>query len=174
MPVTVANPGATSSTWSLSTTLPATGGYFMQLRVDDAAGNQNATPKPGRTFSAVAASGDTATPTGTITAPAANATVPAPVTITGTAADDNGVANVKLGIRQNNTNLWWNGTAWQTTATKVNATLANPGATIDDLELHAAGPAAGGYGFSTDITDTAGKLATGTGKPTWRNFNVAG
>ncbi len=168
----VASPGATSSGWSFSTTLPATGGYFIQVRVDDATGNQNATPKPGRSFSAVAA-GDTATPTGTITAPANAAAVPAPVTITGTAADDTGVASVKLGIRQNGTNLWWNGTAWQATAIKVNATLGTPNGTSTTWS-YTISPTAGSYGFSTDITDIAGKLATGAGKPVWRSFSVTG
>ena len=141
----------------------------MQLRVDDMSSNQN-NPKPGRSFSAVAA-GDAATPTGTVTAPANGASVSAPVTITGTAADDTGVASVKLGIRQNSTNLWWNGTAWTTTAAKVNAVLANPGTTSTTWS-YTLSPAAGGYGFSTDITDTAGKLAAGSGKPTWRSFTV--
>ncbi len=79
---------------------------------------------------------DAATPTGTITAPANNAAVPRPVTITGTAADDKGVATVKLGIRQNGTNLWWNGTAWTATSTKVNA-VRKPGWWLDHVELHA-------------------------------------
>ena len=171
VPATVTGAGTTSATWSLPVTLPATGGYFMQVRVDDMSSNQN-NPKPGRTFSAVA-SGDNATPTGTITAPANNASVPAPVTMTGTAADDKGVASVKLGIRQTGTNLWWNGTAWTTTAAKVNATLGTPNGTSTTWS-YTLSPSAGGYGFSTDITDTAGKLATGSGKPTWRNFTVTG
>ncbi len=172
VPATVASPGTTSSSWSFSTTLPVTGGYFMQVRVDDAAGNQNAAPKPGRSFSAVAA-GDAATPTGTVTAPANNASVPAPVTITGTAADDTGVASVKLSIRQNGTNLWWNGTGWQAQTIKVNATLGTPNGTSTTWS-YTISPSAGSYGFSTDITDIAGKLAAGTGKPAWRSFSVTG
>lgn len=173
VPVTLASPGATASTWSLSTTLPATGGYFMQVRVDDASGNQNADPKPSRSFSAVA-SGDAQTPTGTVTSPANNASVTAPVTITGTASDDSGVATVRLGIRQNATSLWWNGTSWQAQSTKVSAVLASPGGTSTTWSYTLSGPPPGGYGFSTDITDTAGKLATGTGKPAWRSFSVTG
>lgn len=170
VPAAVANPGTTSTGWSFAASLPVTGGYYAQVRVDDAAGNQNANPKPGRSFSAVAA-GDTATPTGTITAPANNASVSAPVTLSGTAADDTGVASVKLGIRQNSTNLWWNGTSWQATATKVSAVLGTPNGTTTTWS-YTLSPTPGGYGFSTDVTDIAGKLATGTGKPGWRSFTV--
>ncbi|WP_243058765.1 Ig-like domain-containing protein [Nocardioides sp. SR21] len=171
VPATVASPGATSSGWSFSTALPVTGGYFAQVRVDDGAGNQNAAPKPGRSFTAVTA-GDTATPTGTITAPTAGAQVTSPVTITGTASDDKGVASVKLGIKHNVTGLWWNGTAWQAAAVKVTATLNSPGAASTTWSYTLTGGGTGSQGFSTDITDTAGKLATGTGKPAWRNFTV--
>lgn len=170
IPATVASPGATATGWSFSTTLPVTGGYFAQVRVDDAAGNQNAAPKPGRSFTAVAA-GDAATPTGTITAPAANASVTAPVTLSGTAADDTGVASVKLGIRQNGTNLWWNGSGWQAASTKVTAVLGTPNGTSTTWS-YTFSPPTGGLGFSTDVTDVAGKLASGTGKPAWRSFTV--
>ena len=172
LPATVAAPGGTSSTWSFSTTLPATGGYFVQLRVDDAAGNQN-NPKPSQAFSAIAA-GDSATPTGTVSAPANNASVASPVVISGTAADDTGVANVRLGIKRSATNQWWNGTTWQTQATKVNATLGTPSGTSTTWTYTLSGLPAGSYGFSTDITDTAGKLAAGAGKPAWRAFTVTG
>lgn len=170
VPATVASPGATSTGWSLATTLPVAGGYFAQVRTDDAAGNQNVNPKPGRSFSAVAA-GDAATPTGTVTSPAANASVPAPVSLGGTATDDTGVASVRLGIRQNGTNLWWNGSSWQAQATKVDAVLAAPGATSTTW-TYTLSPPAGGYGFSTDVADLAGKLASGAGRPGWRSFTV--
>ncbi|MGB0100782.1 MAG: SMP-30/gluconolactonase/LRE family protein [Nocardioides sp.] len=174
VPVTLANPGGTSSTWSLTTTLPADGGYYAMLRVDDAAGNQNPTPRPGRSFTAVSGPADSATPTAAIQAPSANAAVSAPVTFTGSAWDDTGVANVKLGIKQGGTNLWWNGTGWQAQATKVTATLSQPGGTTTSwtYTLPAAPP--GSYGFSTDVTDLAGKAGTGAGKPAWRTFSVVG
>jgi sugar lactone lactonase YvrE len=115
---------------------------------------------------------DAAAPTGTVTSPANGAAVSSPVTITGTAADDRAVASVRLGIKQTSTGRWWNGTAWQTQATKVSATLASPSVPTTTWSYTLSGAAAGGYGFSTDITDTAGKLAAGTGKPTWRTFTV--
>ena len=90
----------------------------------------------------------------------------------GTAADDRGVANVRLGIKQAGTGRWWNGTAWQVAATKVTATLASPNAASTTWSYSLSGLMSGTYGFSTDITDTAGKLATGSGKPVWRTFTV--
>ncbi len=171
LPASLGTPGATSSSWSFSFTPPATGAYAMQLRVDDATGNQNL-PKPFVSFSVVAGP-DGATPTGTITAPAQGATVGQPVLISGTAADDVGVFDVRLGIKSTTTGLWWNGTAWQSASTKVNATLGTPGGTSTTWSYSLpAGLTPGGYGFSTDVTDTAGKLATGSGKPTWRSFTV--
>ena len=45
--------------------------------------------------------------------PANGAAVGSSVTIAGSAGDDRGVANVRLGIKQVATGRWWNGTAWQ-------------------------------------------------------------
>ncbi len=115
---------------------------------------------------------DASPPTGTVTAPANGATVASSVTMAGTAADDRGVANVRLGIKQAGTGRWWNGTAWQVAATKVTATLASPNAASTTWSYSLSGLTPGTYGFSTDITDTAGKLATGSGKPVWRTFTV--
>jgi hypothetical protein len=50
---TLAQPGAQSSAWSFSHTLPAAGGYFLQLRVEDEAHNQSPTPRPKVSFSAI-------------------------------------------------------------------------------------------------------------------------
>ncbi|KQP64511.1 hypothetical protein ASF47_11170 [Nocardioides sp. Leaf285] len=172
VPTTLAAPGSTSTGWSLGLTLPSATGYAVQVRVDDASGNQNPTPRPATSFTATSGGSDTATPVVTITAPAAGASVPAPVSITGSASDDRGVASVKLGIKQSSTGLWWNGTTWQAAATKVSAVLAAPGGASTTWSYELAGVAPGGYGFSTDATDTAGRLATGTGKPGWRSFTV--
>lgn len=49
---TVAVPGSASTTWSYDWTPPGTGSYGLQLRVDDAAGNQDPT-KPWVTFSVI-------------------------------------------------------------------------------------------------------------------------
>ena len=64
-----------------------------------------------------------------------------PVTITGSAADDRGVASVRLGIKQAATGLWWNGTSWQAAATKVQATLGHAERRVDHLVLPAREPA---------------------------------
>jgi DNA-binding beta-propeller fold protein YncE len=52
LPASLAQPGAASSAWSFSHSLPAAGSYTMTLRVVDAAGNQSPTPRPQVRFSA--------------------------------------------------------------------------------------------------------------------------
>ena len=63
---------------------------------------------------------------------------------------------------------------WQAQSVKVNATLATPNGTTTMWSYTLSGPTPGGYGFSTDVTDVAGKAATGAGKPGWRDFTVTG
>ena len=163
------------ATWSFSTTLPATGGYFMQLRVDDGAGNQNATPEAEPDLLGGRRAVTRRRRPGRSRHRRTTRPVPAPVTITGTAADDKGVASVKLGIRQNGTNLWWNGTAWRRRPTKVNAVLGTPGRHVDHLELHAQRPCRRAATASRPTSPTPrASSRPGTGKPTWRNFTVTG
>lgn len=166
----LASTGSTSTTFSRAVDLPLTGSYAVQVRAADAAGNQDAVPRPSRSFT-VAPPPDTTPPTGTVTAPAGT-TVTLPVTLAGTAADDTGVARVQLGIRQSATGAWWNGTGWQATATKVTAVLSDPGAPSTTWSYVLDGVPTGGYGFSTDVVDVGGLLATGTGRPGWRSFTV--
>ena len=172
LPAELADPGAGTTAWDFTRTLPVAGGYYSMLRVDDAAGHQNIAPKPGLRFTAAGGGADTATPSGTVTSPANRAQVPSPVTITGGATDDRGVASVRLGIRQVSSGLWWNGATWQAQATKVSASLSSPDSASTTWSFTVGGLAPGDYGFSTDVTDTAGKLAAGSGKPVWRTFTV--
>jgi len=127
-----------------------------------------------RTYRLGASASDSAPPTGTVAEPAVSAAVPPPVKLAGTAADDTGVAAVRLGIRQNATGLYWNGTDWQSTAVKVSATLANQDGTSTTWSYVLDSSAPGAYGFSTDITDVAGNSASGTDTPLWRSFGVTG
>jgi DNA-binding beta-propeller fold protein YncE len=110
---------------------------------------------------------DTAAPTLSVSSPAAGATIPSPVTITGTATDDLQVASVTLSIKRASDNQWWNGTVWQSTFASVAATLDTPGASSSGWS-YALSAAGGKYGFSATVTDGAGK----TFKSTWRNFTV--
>lgn len=63
--------------------------------------------------------GDNKKPTQTITSPAPGTQVTLPVTITGTAADNFGVARVDVSIQNTDTGLWWNAGAatWSPTQT---------------------------------------------------------
>ena len=52
--------------------------------------------------------------------------------------------------------------------------LGTPGGTSTAWSLALPTIPNGTYGFSVDIVDAAGKLATGSGKPAWRSFSVTG
>ena len=54
-------------------------------------------------------------PIASITSPEAGATVAAPVTVTGTARDDDGVDVVNVDFKRQGAREWWNGTSWQAT-----------------------------------------------------------
>ena len=59
-------------------------------------------------FSVPVATGDTTAPTVSLGSPSANQTLPAaPVTISGSATDDVGIASVFFAVKDNATNTWW-------------------------------------------------------------------
>ena len=62
LPAELADPGASTTGWEFTRALPVTGGYYSMLRVDDAAGNQNVTPRPFLRFTAAGGGTDSATP----------------------------------------------------------------------------------------------------------------
>jgi hypothetical protein len=61
-------------------------------------------------------------------------TVAAPVSVSGTAGDNVGVAQVLVEIynRDLPATPWWNGTGWQTARTQVSADVVPPDATSTD------------------------------------------
>ncbi len=63
----------------------------------------------------------------TITKPAANSTVAAPMVIAGSATAPSGVAGVEVAVRDLDSGLWWTGSGWRTTHAKFAATVASPG-----------------------------------------------
>ena len=72
--------------------------------------------------------GDTEAPVASIGSPANNATVSAPVTINGTASDNDIVDRVEIVIRNRDNGRYWNGNALQDGYARVDATLAGPAA----------------------------------------------
>ncbi|MDZ5621530.1 PA14 domain-containing protein [Nocardioides sp. HM23] len=118
-----------------------------------------ATPPPGP---------DTVAPDATITTPAKNSTVPAgTVTSTGTATDNVGVNQVRVGVRNRTTNQWLqaNGT-WGSTYAYRLASLSSPNATSTNWSINVNLPA-GNYAFDARARDAAGNL---DGSAAWQPF----
>lgn len=104
---------------------------------------------------------DTTAPDATITAPANNANVPnGPITFSGTATDNVGVARVEMMIKDRTTNKYWNGTAWVTGFSWITpgATLASPGATSTSWSFTWTPPVTGPYAVSVRAVDAAGNI----------------
>jgi hypothetical protein len=113
IPGTVATPGALETTWSyvFSGGAAGSGSYYVLSRALDAAGNIQ-TDSPFTRYT-VAGVSDTVAPDTSITAPTPGQAVPAgTVGIAGNATDNVGVTSVAVSVRDDGTNLWWNGSAW--------------------------------------------------------------
>ena len=155
---TLTAPNTPSTAWSYSWAPPGAGSYAVQVTAVDAAAKVDAS-KPFVPFSYAPPSSDTAAPNGTVTSPTSNQVLSAsPITFSGNATDDLSVASVRLGIQNRTTLQWWNGTAFQTTATTVNATLASPGATSTGWSYVWTPPAAGSYALQVTAVDGVGKV----------------
>ena len=164
---TLASPGAASTGWSLPLSLPD-GNYGFDSVAQDAAGNLS--DKPWRRFTLSSATPDTTAPTVGVTSPTGNPTLRGPaVTITGTAADDRGVANVYVQVRNNDTLQWLrpDGT-FGTGARRITATMAAPGGRSTGWSLSVSLPDAP-YGYDVVSLDAAGNAST---KP-WNRFTLS-
>ncbi len=157
VPTTLAAPGSTSTGWSLGLTLPSATGYAVQVRVDDASGNQNPTPRPATSFTATSGGSDTATPVVTLTAPH-RGRLPA------RAGEHHRLRHRRPGGRVREArhqavldrpvverhHLAGRGHQGQRRARHARRRR------LDDLVLRAGRGPPGGYGFSTDATDNRG------------------
>ena len=162
---TVFSPGATSTGWSYSVPGVGAGSFSLQARARDVATNVDGSPAS-RAFSVAVP--DTTIPTVSVSTPAGGASAPlGPVLISGSAADNAGVTQVRVSIR-NSALQWWNGTSWGAWA-YVPATLTNPNATSTDWSLSFTPPATGGYGFQVKSVDAAGNVSANS---MWRNFSA--
>ena len=121
---TLVLPGGASVTWSYSIATILNGRYKAYVRAVDTSGNTHA--KIERKFDVGTV--DLILPTGTITAPLENETLPSPVVLAGLGEDNVGVDHVRIELRNRDTALWLrsDGTfgGWQA----LTATLADPGA----------------------------------------------
>ena len=159
-------PGATSTGWSLTTTLDD-GAYGFDVIARDAAGNWSS--KPWTRFSVASTVADTTSPAVAVSGPASGAEVVGPtVTLTGTATDDRGVTHAYAQVRDNATGQWLrpDGT-WGAGARRIEATLDAPGATSTGWSLTTTLPD-GRFGFDVIARDAARNWST---KP-WTRFDV--
>ncbi|WP_243058769.1 SMP-30/gluconolactonase/LRE family protein [Nocardioides sp. SR21] len=151
---TLANPGATSTGWTIDVPLGA-GNYLITARARDAAGNQTATAAQKQFAVRVS---DTVAPDGTITTPANNATFPmGPVSMTGNATDNLGVDQVLLAIQDTVTKMYLraNGT-WTTQYGTITATVTNRGATSTGWTYTFTPPVGKKYAVTAIARDAAG------------------
>ncbi len=171
-PATVASPGGSSTSWSWTWTPPAAGGYTIQARSVDLAGNTGVIRSAGV---AVDLGGpDTVAPNGTVTGLVANQVLPlGPITFTGNATDNAGVADVQVGIQDRTTLKWWKASTgtWVSTFTwNPGSALGLPGGSPTSWSYSWTPSATGNYTVTVRAIDAAGNFdAT---RP-WINFVVA-
>ena len=168
---TLASPGGTSTDWSWPWTPRAAGAYTVQVTARDASGNADNTI-PSVVFNVTTETADTVPPDTAITAPDDGASVPTgPVTISGTATDDRTVSGVRVAIT-NGAGSYWNGSAWSTTSSTVNATVsgASPSWTWS-YQLPSAAASAGSYTVSATAVDGQNNADP---TPATRSFSMVG
>jgi Bacterial Ig domain len=107
-------------------------------------------------------------PATTVTFPGGGSTTTSPVTITGNATDNVGVASVRVSIRNNTTLQWWNGSSWGP-FTYVLATLSAPGGSSTNWSYVFNPPSTGNFGLQVRSVDTSNNVGANT---TWRNFTL--
>ena len=118
------SPGATTTIWSWTFVPPAYDDYRVEARAIDSAAQTSSTDGVDFTSLDAAPTVDIGTPTpGQVVATQ-------PVTVTGSAADDRGVAAVEVAYQDQSSLLWLqaDGT-WSSTRVEFDAVVASPGAT---------------------------------------------
>ena len=122
VPVTLATPNSSSTTWTYTFNPPETGGlYYTAAAAVDSSGRFS--------FSSTVpfSEADAQDPATSISVPSPQQFLTKPVVISGTATDNSSVAGVEVAIY--GAGKWWNGSAWQNAYTRVAATVATIGAT---------------------------------------------
>ncbi len=127
---TLSNPGATSTTWSLPFTVSEDTAVRIVARPFDSAGQRGASQSVNATF----VTSEPSPPEVAITSPSHRDTVPHPVTVEGTVADDIG-ADVFLVVKQKGVKLFWNGSGWQSGWVRIDAPQAGDGTWSRELLL---------------------------------------
>ena len=89
--------------------------------------------------------------------PAPDATAPVgPVSLAGSASDDQGIAGVRYAVQHRTSGQWWTGGGWSATQHWFPATVTNPGAASTAWSATWTPPSANDYRVSAQATDTGG------------------
>ena len=145
----------TDALWSWTFAGPQYGRtYHFEARARD---TDNSLSSPVRTTDVRLSKPDNVAPETTLDTPAKPSTVPmGPIAIDGTASDNTGVAGVKYSVQHQRSAQWWTGSAWSTTQTWFNATVASPGATSTGWSATWTPPSAGRYYVYAAAVDGSG------------------
>jgi DNA-binding beta-propeller fold protein YncE len=163
---TIFSPGGTATGWSYSWASPGPGAYTTFARATDTGANVDGSPASSA-FTVLPA--DTTVPTTTISSPVNNSSAQGPIATSGTAADDAGVAAVRVAIRDNATLQWWNGTGWGAAGSYVMAALDTPGGIATGWSYPFDPGVAGNFGIQVKAVDSSGNVGANTA---WRNFTI--
>jgi hypothetical protein len=140
----------------------------VQAQARDTAGNVDQT-MPIVQFTVF---GDSVAPDGTVSVPTPNQSFPlGPITFSGNATDNVGVAAAEIMIKDVTANKYWNGSTWVGALTWLSpgATLGTPGGTSTTWSFNWTPAAVGSFAMSVRAKDAGGNIdAT---RP-WVNFTV--
>ena len=151
----LASPGATSTTWSLSITLPKAATYSITARAVDTAG-QYATATNGAMATWLIYPGD-ADPTIQLDAPASNSTFTTFISAAGRAFDDTGVGRVEVQVRDAQGRYLTSAGTFTTAVTWVVAFTTNPGGLSSNWYYASPTLPAGVYSVSARVRDVKGQ-----------------
>ena len=157
LPAPLSAPGAPATDFLLDVEL-APGSYWAFARGVDEAGNVDPTAS-GASFSVTSGSPDTAPPETTLASPTAGEELPAgTVRLSGSASDDRSVAEVRVGIKDRQANLWLqpDGT-WSSSWAYLPAPLSAPGAPATDFLLDVESAPGSYWAFARGV-DEAGNV----------------
>ncbi len=153
-PATLTNPVEASTDWSFDFTPDGVDTYVITAIASDLDGNEDPAP-PTVTVSAIEGT-DTVAPETTLGFPADGSSVDAgPVTISGTASDDTGVAGVDLTIVDDATGNYWDGSGFDSVIAVVSASLDSPLGLTTDWSYDVVVPA-GDYTVTAGARDAFG------------------
>ena len=152
LPATLASPGATTTTFSTSLTLPD-----IDVDITARARDVDGTTDDRVDVAIVRGSPDTTTPDATLLYPAPGSTTSGLTTIAGAAFDDIGVDEVQILLRNDTTGRYWNGTAWQDDYVRFPAAANHTPAT---LYVYSVTLPPGAYYTAARVFDLSGNYDT--------------